>query len=280
MRFWSPIVAMTAVICFAIPMSTGMGSAEAGTSVESGFAGPARGIQPASSLAPVNGNSSQQFTSRNWDGYVTYSSTAGTDFNKVRATWIQPVVRCEVAQAWTVFWIGLDGWYDGTVEQGGSSAYCPSAGATPEYDIWWEMYPTNSIQTVLTIKPGDHITASVTYSTTSSRFAIFVADTTTKKSFSRSELCASDLVCERSSADFITEDVGRSGAGSYFPLADYGTMSYNNASAVDTSGKSGSISSDAWLNAAVTEKSGSTTYAKVSPLRDSGTSFSTTWAHR
>ena len=279
MRFWSPIVAVTAVICFAIPMSTGIGSAETGTSVESGFAGPAQGIKPASTLAPVNGNSSQQFTSRNWDGYITYSSSAGTDFNKVRATWIQPVVRCEVAHAWTVFWVGLDGWYNDTVEQGGSSAYCSSTGATPQYSLWWEMFPTNSIQTVLTIKAGDHITASVTYSTTSSRFDIFVADTTTKKSFSRNELCATDLVCERSSADFITEDVGSYPSGTYFPLADYGTMSYNNASATDTSGTSGSISSGAWLNAAVTER-GAITYARVSPLRNSGTSFSTTWAHR
>ena len=169
MRFWSAFVAMTAVACLAIPVSTGIGSAEAGTPVRSRFAGPAQGIQPASTLAPVIGNSSHQFTSRNWDGYVTYSSSHTTDFNKVRATWIQPVVRCEAAQAWTVFWVGLDGWYSDTVEQGGSSAYCSSAQATPEYSIWWEMYPTNSIQTVLTINPGDHITASVTYSTTSSR---------------------------------------------------------------------------------------------------------------
>ena len=47
MRFWSPIVAMTAVICFAIPMSTGMGSAEAGTSVGSGFV-----VQPEGSNQP------------------------------------------------------------------------------------------------------------------------------------------------------------------------------------------------------------------------------------
>ena len=245
----------------------------------SGFAGPARGIQPASILAPVNGNSSQQSSSQNWDGYVTYSSSSGTDFNKVKATWIQPVVRCEVAQAWTVFWVGLDGWYNDTVEQGGSSAYCSSAGTTPQYTIWWEMFPTNSIQTVLTVNPGDHISASVTYSMTSSRFHIYVADTTTKQSFSRNELCATDLVCERSSADFITEDVGSYPSGTYFPLADYGTMSYNNASATNTSGKSGSISSGPWLNAAVTER-GAITYARVSPLRNRGASFSTTWAHR
>lgn len=54
-----------------------------------------------------------------------------------------------------MFWVGLDGWWDDTVEQGGTSARCVNG--TPQYATWWEMYPTNAIQTVFSINAGDSI---------------------------------------------------------------------------------------------------------------------------
>lgn len=241
-----------------------------------GYAGSARGL----TRRPLGSRTSQQFTSRNWAGYVTYASSHGTDFNVVKATWVQPAVTCEAAGAWTVFWIGLDGWWDNTVEQGGSSAQCGAAGGAASYSLWWEMYPTNAIQTVLAINVGDTITASVTYSTSTSVFTIRVKDITTGKGFTRNETCAGGLICYRSSADVVTEDVGQFGSGGYFPLADYGTMGYTNAHATDITGQKGSISSRHWLNAAVTEASAGTTYATVSPLSSRGTAFDVTWQHQ
>jgi len=241
-----------------------------------GYAGPARVVTE----SPSTKNVSQQFTSRNWDGYITYASSHGTDFTVVKATWIQPAVTCEAAQAWTVFWVGLDGWWNNTVEQGGSSAFCSTLGGSATYKLWWEMFPTNAIQSVLAINARDTITASVTYATTTSMFTINVKDVTSGKSFTKNETCGSGLVCARSSADVITEDVGRFGAGNYFPLANYGTMGYANAHATDTAGHNGSISSKKWLNAAVTESSGGVTYATVSPLSAKGAAFTTTWKHQ
>jgi len=83
-----------------------------------GYAGPARQVTRTRAINPV----SQQFTSRNWDGYITYASSHSTDFNSVTATWVQPTVTCDSANAWTVFWVGLDGWWNNTVEQGGGPA--------------------------------------------------------------------------------------------------------------------------------------------------------------
>jgi hypothetical protein len=243
--------------------------------VQVGYAGPARAVTQTRAVR----NGSQQFTSRNWDGYITYASTHGTDFNVVKATWVQPKVTCEAATAWTVFWVGLDGWWDNTVEQGGSEAYCPTAGGTPTYHLWWEMYPTNSIQTTLAIKAGDTITASVTYATATSQFTIVAKDDTSGKSFTKHKLCGAGLTCDRSSSDVITEDVGNFG-GSFFPLANYGTMGYTNASATDTAGHNGSISGKHWLNAAVSEISGGVTYATVSSLSTQGHAFKTTWHHQ
>jgi hypothetical protein len=79
----------------------------------------------------------------------------GTDLDVVRAKWTQRAVTCPTANAWAVFWVGLDGWWDDTVEQGGTSARCVNG--TPQYATWWEMYPTNAIQTVFSINAGDSI---------------------------------------------------------------------------------------------------------------------------
>jgi hypothetical protein len=241
-----------------------------------GYAGPARGVVQ---VGPdVSSSATQHAQSRNWDGYVTYVSRQA-DFNFVKATWVQPVVHCQAAQAWTVFWIGLDGWFDGTVEQGGSSAYCPTKNGAPQYTLWWEMFPTNSIQSVMATKAGDTITSTVTYKPATKKFVIFVKDVTTGKSFTKTEACGSGQTCNRSSTDVITEDVGRFGSGNYFPLANYGTMHYTQAGATDIAGHSGSLSSTHWTNAAITEAGGGITYATVSALASGGTSFATTWKH-
>jgi hypothetical protein len=222
---------------------------------------------------------SGHFTSRNWAGYVTIAPSHGTDFNVVKATWKQPVVKCQVAQAWTVFWIGLDGWYDGTVEQGGSSAYCPTKNGAPQYSLWWEMFPTNSIQSVMATKAGDTITSTVTYKTATKKFVIFVKDVTTGKSFTKTESCGSGQTCGRSSAEVITEDVGRFGAGSYFPLANYGTVHYTGTAVTDVKGHAGTISNSNWQNGVITESGGGITYATTSALSSGGAAFSNTWKH-
>jgi hypothetical protein len=260
----------------AIAPSLGASSATADTAARQalthqGTAGPALGREWGTS------NGTAQFTSRNWDGYITYVSGQGTDFNVVKASWIQPTVQCEQSNAWTVFWVGLDGWWDNTVEQGGSSAQCVKG--IPQYTVWWEMFPTNAIQNVFTIRPGDKISATVTYKPTTSVFVITVSDVTSGHSFTQNQHCASTITCERSSADVIAEDVGHFGGGTFFPLADYKTMSFTGAAITDTSGHSGPFSNSAWLTAAVTESSGGTTYATVSPLSTSGQRFSATWRH-
>jgi hypothetical protein len=238
----------------------------------SDYAGPAREI----AMRPGVRTSSAQFTSRNWDGYITYVSSHGADFNAVNASWVQPAVTCPQPDAWTVFWVGLDGWWNDTVEQGGSSAKCIKG--VPKYKVWWEMFPTNAITTVFAISSGDSITADVTYRSATATFVISVKDLTTGQSFTKNERCASNITCDHSSADFIAEDVGHFGGSSFFPLADYGTMAFTGARVTDTAGGSGGIKRSNWLNAAVTEKAGGITYATVSGLIK-GTGFRATWQH-
>jgi hypothetical protein len=239
-----------------------------------GFAGPARdtgALHGAHGTGPA-------YMSRNWDGYITYDSSEGTDFDVVKAEWTQPTVTCPKPSAWTVFWVGLDGWYDDTVEQGGTSAQCVDG--VPQYMAWWEMYPTNAITTVFSVNPGDKISASVVYEPSTQKFQITVTDLTTGQSLSKDKSCASDLTCSRSSADVITEDVGHFGSDSFFPLANYGTMKYKSASITDVSDNVGGISDSNWSHGSVTEESGGVTYATVSGLNSSGNGFETTWQHK
>ena len=258
----------------ATSLASGPAAAD-GHRAEVGSAGPAVGI----TQGPLIANGSSQLTSRNWDGYLTYDAAGTTDFDSVVATWVQPTVTCEASGAWTIFWVGLDGWFDNTVEQGGSSAECGAVDAPPTYTLWWEMYPTVAVTTVLAIDAGDTIRASVGFATATSVFTITVKDLTTGHSFTRHEACAPGLVCSRSSADVVAEDVGHFGSGGFFPLADYGTVGFAHVSVTDVAGDPGPIGAASWENGAVTERSGGTTYASVSGLKSGGSAFSAVWHH-
>ena len=179
-----------------------------------------------------------------------------------------------------MFWVGLDGFWSATIEQAGSQAYCATAGGTPSYSIWWEMVPTNFIQTVLTINAGDTIEASVTFQAPND-FVIKVTDKTSHDGFTEVELCPFALgpyTCARSSAEVIAE-APQFADGSVYPLADYGTMSFDQVKVTDFAGNAGGLLGKAWLNGTINETDGVTTYATVSPLFGDGKTFNATWQH-
>lgn len=152
----------------------------------------------------------------NWSGYV---AQAAQPFTVVRSTYKQPAVTCPVANAYTVFWVGFDGYTDGTVEQGGTLAHCN--GTTPVYASWWEMFPTNNINPVFTVAPGDTITAIVTFH--GGVYQMTVNDLTSGRHFTHQAMCATGLTCHRDSAEWIVERPGTGGT-TYYPLADWGTI--------------------------------------------------------
>src|SRR4051794_26204527 len=117
------------------------------------------GLPPGSAMVPA---STINYTSQNWAGYFTTNAAHTTDFQSVHARWVAPHVTCPASgEAWVVSWVGMDGWWNNIVEQGGSSAYCN--GGVAQYNLWWEMWPHNLIQLANTINPGDTIDATVSY---------------------------------------------------------------------------------------------------------------------
>ncbi len=218
--------------------------------------------------AAVTGSNSPVYY-YNWSGYA---AQATKPFTLVQTTYTQPSVTCPVAKAFTVFWVGFDGFTDGTVEQDGTAAYCN--GTTPEYFAWWEMFPTYSIEkSTMPISPGNKITALVTFR--GGAYAMTVTDVTSGQHFTEKKKRATGLSCSRDSAEWIVERPGYGGED-YAPLADWRTMNVAGDEAA-TGGVSQPVK--AFSNTPIDMVNLADTYslAKVGTLNPAGISFPDTW---
>ncbi len=163
-------------------------------------------------------------SSENWSGYAVLGAT--DSITDAKASWTVPAATCgqgrRASSAYASFWVGIDGYSSSTVEQTGTDSDC--SGSEPVYYAWYEFYPNPSYEiTSLTIKPGDQISAEVSYS--GGEFTVTITDKTSGKSFSTSAAVAS---AERTSAEWITEapsSCTRRGC-EVLPLADFGTVDF------------------------------------------------------
>lgn len=250
--------------------------------------GPVRDLHLFHTTKPYGfqGASSFQGSSSNWAGYAitNLSNSTTATFNKVSATWTVPAVTCDAADSSAGMgadWVGLDGFGNGTVEQGGTIAEC-LGGGSPTYYAWWEMYPYNAIQNQFAVNPGDVIQSTVTYNTSTSQFDIVVNDETSNQTLTQDIACqSSEPACDRSSAEVISEDPeGGSDLGGLFLLPDYGAQTFTNATVTDVNGHTGQLNDSAWNNTQLNEVSAeSITMQTTGALTSSqhGSSFSTTW---
>lgn len=205
-------------------------------------------------------------TSENWAGYVDKAHT----YSLIRATWKQPKVICTGTDAIAAFWVGLDGYTSGTVEQDGTLAYCHNG--SPTYYTWWEMYPHNSVQLVHSaVQPGDKVTSSVVRTGTSYELKV-VDHTHPANSFTKNTVCAA---CRDSSAEWIVERP--SGQGGLYPLAHFSKVVFFGAK-VGVGAQRGSIAKFLHDGITMVDKGGAT-LAGVSALKKGGKQFVSTW-HR
>lgn len=223
---------------------------------------------PQLTLAPRTHDGS--FQSTNWSGYaVTGPSGSVSD---AKGSWTVPAIQgsCPSTNQYSSFWVGIDGFSSGTVEQTGTDSDCQNG--APTYYAWYEFYPHPAfLINGLTITPGDHITAEASFNGRS--FTVTITDTTTSKSFSTSAKVHS---AQRSSAEWIAE--APSSSGGILPLADFGTVSFSACTAM-VSGTSGTIGSFGSSVQVITMVSNSgAVKAQPSSLSGSGgDSFSVTW---
>ena len=163
---------------------------------------------PASALAGPAGSTSApmirasgvpEVGSFNWSGYAVTSDTS--TFTYVHSRWVQPAITCDGKKAeFTSNWVGLDGAFNGTVEQDGSAGACKGPQhLTPVYNAWYELFPANEV-VVFAISPGDVMDATVSY--TQHQFTLTIADLTSGRTATHTATCAA---CKRSSAEWIIE---------------------------------------------------------------------------
>ncbi|HXQ76457.1 MAG TPA: G1 family glutamic endopeptidase [Acidimicrobiales bacterium] len=223
-------------------------------------------------------------TSPNWSGYVAYPEYGDAGpFTEVSAEWIEPAVTCPQKDAWTLFWVGFDGWPSGepavdrSVEQGGTSAQCVDG--VPHYSAFYEMFPSDAVQPMFPVSAGDQIYADVVYSATTSQYLITVTDLTSVHADTETEVesCPTGFACPRSSAEWIAESPSHFGTTTWFPLANYKKITFTGATAADAA-SSGPISDAYWEDSGIERMAGpALPLAEVSPLRNSGYVFSDIW---
>jgi hypothetical protein len=215
--------------------------------------------------------------STNWSGYAV----EGSSFTKALGSWTVPTVNCsKTPNTYAAFWVGIDGWTSDSVEQTGTDSDCD--GTSPSYYAWYEFYPNPSfLISSVSVSPGNHMSASVTYN--GSEFTITITNESTGNSYSKS---ARVRGAARSSAEWIAEAPCCTNAGGILPLSDFGTVDFgedytgvsdtNDATDSSVSGAISAFGSNVFESIMVNGSSGADE-AVPSGLTSDGTSFTVTW---
>jgi len=163
----------------------------------------------------------QEIGSTNWSGYAVSGSHGA--YRSVSATWTVPAVACSSGQRYSSFWVGLDGYGSNSrsVEQAGTDADC--SGRTAEFNGWYEMYPAKPVYFRTKVRPGDHLTASVTFHGAGT-YTLVLKDSTRGWSHT---VTKHETGLDRASAEVITE--APSSEAGVLPLADFGTVRFTAA---------------------------------------------------
>jgi hypothetical protein len=231
----------------------------------SGFVPGGRLIRPGGVAQPNARGRQFQEQSTNWSGYAVTGSNGA--FSSVSSSWTEPTATCSSSgrrssDQYAAFWVGLDGFSSDSVEQTGTDSDC--VGRTPDYYGWYEMYPADPVYFSNAMAPGDHISASVTFSGTET-YKLVLTDST--QGWTQT-ITKNESGLDRSSAEVITE--APSSETGVLPLADFGTVNYTATDANGTSMGSQSPTSIIMVDSSGNQED------STSAMSSSG-AFSNTW---
>jgi Peptidase A4 family len=173
---------------------------------------------PGGTMIP-GGARSHGVLSRNWSGYAVKGGT----YTTVSASWVQPRVSCSSGTQLAGFWVGLDGYGNHTVEQTGDADVCH--GSKARYYAWYELFPSAPHNYSNPLKPGDHISASVTYQGGGS-YTLRISDATQKWTHTAH---GSLHGAARASAEVIIEAPCCTSGGNPLPLAHFAKVTFTKA---------------------------------------------------
>jgi len=218
-------------------------------------------VRPGGVAREIGHGSNTTATSTNWSGYAVTGANGA--FHSVSASWTEPTATCSSRRAqYASFWVGLDGYNSNSVEQTGTDSDC--SGRTPQYYGWYEMYPAFPVNFSNTVRPGDAMSASVTFSGTET-YTLVLHDATQNWT---QTITQNQTGLDRSSAEVITE--APSSNSGVLPLADFNTVSYSTSSANGTSLGGQSPIAITMINNSGADKDSTSSIS-------SGGAFSNTW---
>jgi hypothetical protein len=134
-------------------------------------------------------------------GYAATDLEGLTTYQKVTGHWIVPQAKCSAGEtSASSIWVGMtsSSSLQSTLAQLGADSDC-NAG-TPQYYMWWEMYPEPSVPLDLGVLPGDYITATVTFQ--QNQFQLTIDDLQAQYHFS---ITKPGKVSDTTIAECITE---------------------------------------------------------------------------
>jgi hypothetical protein len=207
----------------------------------------------------------------NWAGYAVTRSRV--TFRRVTATFFVPYLSCaRTPDTFSSHWVGFDGFSSATVEQDGIEADC--AGSRATYGAWYETFPHPEVLSRIVIRPGNSITATVSYSSRRRDYEMQLTDNTNGHHFTVFQKCAASA-CKRSSAEVISEapEVGTQQAS----LADYGAESFASISITSGGGKTGGISARHWSATKIIQIGNDSNTFIARPTSLHGASFDNYW---
>ena len=218
--------------------------------------------------------SANTITSPNWSGYaLTSANNNNNAFTNVSATFVVPTVTPGTGTGLSeaAFWVGLDGYSSQRIEQIGVIAEAET-GYTSYY---YAFYATgagaaNGIAQVL---PGDKISVAVSYNSSTDKYGLYIDDTS-RPGINETITPTAGTNPAPSSAEWIAEAPANSTGTQFYPLANFGSVTFTSASATDSGPASGTIS--AFSNTEINLVPTSGLSANTGPLSTDGSSFTVT----
>jgi hypothetical protein len=166
-----------------------------------------------------HGSKSTNYESTNWSGYAK----DGGSYTSVSSAWTQPTISCTSTNTYSSFWVGLDGFSNSALEQTGTEADCINGSA--HYGAWWEVLPAaESAYSGVTVRGGDHMSASVVYNGGTS-FTMTLTDST--QGWTKTTTHAGSSGFQNTSAEVIAE--ATSVGGSIANLSKFGTVNFSSS---------------------------------------------------
>jgi Peptidase A4 family len=227
-------------------------------------------------------------TSSNWAGYAVHHP--GVSFRTVSGTWTQPAASCVAGQAsYSAAWVGIGGFKptSDALEQIGTESDCTASGNSVS-SAWYELVPAPSRTISFVVRPGDVVHANVTV--LGHKVTVALENLTLHRTF-RKTMVASSI--DVSSAEWIVEAPSEcisQFACQALPLANFGSVTFDSATARSTAGATGSILDSSWWRTKIEltpsaerfivarQTSDSAGTATPSTLRSGGRAFDVTYS--